>query len=72
MEIPKWIPKKIIEESEGLGGIDVDDSDIEEKISCDKGNHKIRSIFNSPVHNKHWKKEEHDTNKQSNQSEGKT
>lgn len=69
MEIPKWIPKKIAQESEDLGGMDTDDSeDLQEKTSCDKGSHRERSLFNQPNHSKHWKKEEHET-KQEIQSE---
>ena len=71
MEIPKWIPKKIAQESEELGGIDIDDSeDVEEKISCDKGSHRERSLINQPNHKEHWKKEEHDTNRQKDQPKG--
>ena len=62
-EIPKWIPKKIIQEAEELGGIDTDETEsFTERISCDKGSHKERSRNNDEgQHNKHWKKEEHET-----------
>lgn len=35
---------------------DEDWSEDQEDLSCDKGNHKERSIFNQPNHLKHWKK----------------
>lgn len=64
MEIPKWIPKKIREAAEKLGGLDVDDSeDLEERLSCDKGSHRERSLQNQPNHLVFWRKhkEENET-----------
>lgn len=69
-EIPKWIPKKIIQEAEELGGADLDETeDLTERISADKGSHRERSRHNDEgQHNKHWKEVEHDTNRQESES----
>ncbi len=58
MEIPRWIPKKVVEESESLGGMDIDNSeDLQEKPYFDKGMHKFLSLFHKPNHKNHFKKE---------------
>ncbi len=58
-EIPKWIPKKIREEAEKLGGIDVDESDDgQETQYYNKKDHAERSIFHQPNHLIFWKKQE--------------
>lgn len=45
-----------------FGGSDIDDWEEYERENTDqyfnKGNHKKRSLFWSPNHNNHWKKEE--------------
>lgn len=66
-EIPKWIPKKIIQEAEDLGGIDTDETEsVTERISADKGSHKERSRNNDTgQHNKHWREVEHEQKIQS-------
>ena len=57
------LSKKQREEAEKLGGTDIDDwwefkeKNKGNKLSCDKGGHKERSIANDPNHLKHWKKE---------------
>lgn len=57
MEIPRWVSKKIVEESEELGGIDIDDTeDLQDDLSCNKGGHKERSLHNQPNHLIFWKK----------------
>lgn len=56
---PRRLTLHDIQQAQQYGGADLEDYDSPDQLPyCDKGQHKLSSLFHAPQHQEHWKKVE--------------